>query len=151
MHSRLFQIEKSVKLPVEELYICDPCQIREECDWFSDTVTWEEDLISLDRALPEGCFTREGNTLTLVKPLDEYLETFLDEVKLTFNLITPKMLGGIEWYKAMRKLKNNNNDFCIYSGYFSRGVPIIKWLMEEVSQCKVGDTFKIITIINYHF
>lgn len=60
MHSRLFQIEKSVSLPVEELYICDPCQIREECDWFSDTVTWEEDFAFLRQGFARGLFYKRG-------------------------------------------------------------------------------------------
>lgn len=151
MHSRLFQLEKSVNLPAEEVYFIEPYEISKVCDYFENTETWEEDLNWLDEVLPKECFTREGDTLTLVKPLEEYLEAFLDEVKLEFNLLTPKDLGGSNWYKAMRKAKTNNTDFRVYSGYFGCSVSFITWLMEEASKVKVGDTFKIISIIDYHF
>lgn len=151
MHSRLFQIEKVSNLPLNKANIQEPHQICGKCDWFEDMPVGDEDLKWLESELPQGCFTRDGDVFTLVKPLDEFLENFLDEVKLAFKLITPRTLGGLEWDKALWKAKTNENHFYVYSEYFSCSVPLIRWLMEEVSECKVGETFKVVSIIRYHF
>lgn len=151
MHSRLFQIEKVRNLPLEKMNVQEPHQVCDDCDWFEYIPVGDEDLDWLERELPQECFTRDGDVFTLVKPLDEFLEKFLDEVKLAFNLITPRTLGGIEWDKALWKAKTNESHFYVYSEYFNCSVPLVRWLMEEVSECEVGEMFKVVSIISYHF
>ena len=151
MHSRLFRIERFEDLPVERISFDDPSHIKEGCDWYCFTESWEDDLEWLSANLPKGCFSLEGNTLTLLEKPTEFLEDFLDEVKMKFNLLTPKNLGAREWYTAVEFARTGNLDaFCVYSEYFSCSVPMLNWLMEDVMDSEVGQQFVISEIYDLH-
>ena len=151
MHSRLFRIERIEDLPVESISFDDPSHIREGRDWYCFTESWEDDLEWIFTNLPKGCFSLERNTLTLlVKPTD-FLEDFLDEVKMKFNFLTPKNLGDREWYTAVGFARTGKLDaFCVYSEYFSCSVPMLNWLMEDVMDSEVGQQFVISEIYDLH-
>lgn len=151
MHSRLFRIERIEDLPVERISFDDPSHIMEGCDWYCFTESWDDDLEWIFAYLPKGCFSLERNTLTLlVKPTD-FLEDFLDEVKMKFNLLTPKDLGDREWYSAVKFARTGNLDaFYVWSEYFSCSVPMLNWLMEDVMVCEIGQQFVISEIYDLH-
>lgn len=150
MHSRLFQIENGTDY-VKPLPDLDARDIHPDCDWYRESKDFEEDdLASLMRCLPKGCFQLDGRVLTLVKKPTEYLEKYLDEVKLAFNLLTPKDLGSVKYHKAIRKARNNDIMYRVYSENFNCSVPLIEWLMEEVMPSTLGQTFTIGSIIDYH-
>lgn len=151
MHSRLFRIERIEDLPVERITFDDPSHIMEGCDWYCFTESWDGDLEWIFAYLPKGCFSLERNTLTLlVKPTD-FLEDFLDEVKMKFNLLTPKDLGDREWYSAVKFARTGNLDaFYVWSEYFSCSVPMLNWLMEDVMVCEIGQQFVISEIYDLH-
>lgn len=152
MQSRLFEIYKDGHDSNVGFEFMAPTDIHEDCDRFYVASGSIEDAIKeLMQALPAGCFKISGMTLILEKKPIEYLEDFLDEVKLAFNLLTPKDIGSINYYKAIRKARTNDLDCRIYSPHFNCSVPLIEWLMSEVLSCEEGQVFKIGTIINFHF
>ena len=152
MQGRLFEIYKEGQDTNIGFEFMTLTEIHEDCDRFYIASSSIEDALKeLMQALPAGCFKISGMTLVLEKRPIEYLETFLDEVKLAFNLLTPKDLGSISYYKAIKKARTNDLDYRIYSPYFNCSVPLIEWLMCEVLSCEEGQVFKIGTIVNFHF
>ena len=152
MQGRLFEIYKEGQDTNIGFELMTLTEIHEDCDRFYIVSSSIEDALKeLMQALPAGCFKISGMTLVLEKRPIEYLETFLDEVKLAFNLLTPKDLGSISYYKAIKKARTNDLDYRIYSPYFNCSVPLIEWLMCEVLSCEEGQVFKIGTIVNFHF
>ena len=146
MQSKLFQIEKE-GISMVDLMAKD---IHPACDWFRVSKTVEDDLASLERCLPKGCFQLEGRNLTLLKKPSDYLMEFLEEVKLSFNLLTPKDLGTVSYLKALRKARTNNITYRVYSEYFGVSVPFIEWLTGEVMTSSIGQVFIIGSVINYY-
>lgn len=145
MQSGFFEIYKEEHEDNVGFECMKPIEIHEDCD--SSGI--EDAIKELMQALPAGCFKISGTTLVLEKRPIEYLENFLDEVKLAFNLLTPKDLGSVNYYKAIRKARTNDLDYRIYSPYFNCSVSLIEWLMCEVLSCEEGQVFKIGTI--FHF
>lgn len=121
------------------------------CDWIDYSVSRERDLEELMEVLPKGCFKVEDSKITILNKPTEYLEKFLEEVKLTFNLLTPKDIGTVEYYKALRKACTNNINYRVYSEYFNCSVPLINWLMEEVMSKEVGHVFYVRSAVEFHF
>lgn len=152
MQSRLFEIYKEGQDTNIGFEFMSPTEIHEDCDRFYVASSSIEDAIKeLAQVLPAGCFKISGMTLVLEKIPIEYLETFLDEVKLSFNLLTPKDLGSVNYYKAIRKAKTNDLDYRVYSPHFNCSVPLMEWLMDEVISCDEGQVFNIGSIINFGF
>lgn len=149
MQSRLFEIYKEGHEDTVGFEFMAPTEIRRLRPFYVASSSIENAIKELMQALPTGCFKVSGMTLILEKKPIEYLETFLDEVKLAFNLLTPKDLGSINYYKAIKKARTNDLDYRIYSPHFNCSVPLIEWLTSEVLSCEEGQVFKIGTI--FHF
>ena len=148
MRSKLFEIFDEEKGFTPDL---SKHEIFSGCDWYEHSNSLERDLNELMEVLPKECFKLEGNKLILLNKPTEYLEKFLDEVKLTFNLLTPKDIGKVAYYKALRKARTNNINYRIYSEYFNCSVPLINWLMEETMYKEVGHVFYVREVVEFHF
>lgn len=148
MRSKLFVISDEEKGYIPDFSKHD---VFPGCDWIDYSVFRERDLEELMEVLPKGCFKLEDSKITILNKPTEYLEKFLEEVKLTFNLLTPKDMGNVEYYKALRKARVNDIDYRIYSDNFNCSVPLINWLMEEVMSKEVGHVFYVRSVVEFHF
>ena len=80
MRSKLFVISDEEKGYIPDFSKHD---VFPGCDWIEYSVFRERDLEELMEVLPKGCFKLEDSKVIILNKPTEYLEKFLEEVKLT--------------------------------------------------------------------
>ena len=155
MHSRIYQIEENFEheLKAFELSIEEIREANEYADYFdvSDS-TREEDLNWLDHILPKGMFEREGDKLTYKAFPKSYIEERFNAIKeiaesLTFN----DFLNESESLLKLREALNEKNGAMLVTNLDHDTQSLGGWCLWVARRCKLGQTFHVGTIFDYHF
>lgn len=155
MHSRIFAIEKLENInrvffepSIEEIRLGN-----EYADYFgvSDS-TREEDLERLDQNLPKGMFEREGDKLTYKTFPKSYIEEKLKNIKemaknLTFDDI---LTESVNLYRFGQEATGRSSAMLVVNSDITIG-KLDSWWLWVAYHYKLGETFKIGTIYDYHY
>ncbi len=154
MHSRIYQIEKESDY---ELKRFEPSEdmvmsVNFNVDYFgvSDNLR-EDDLKWLDSNLPEGMFEREGDKLTYKKFPKFYIEEKLKNIKemaknLTFDDI---LTESINLYRFGQEATGRSSAMLVANSDITMD-RLDSWWLWVAHYYKLGETFKIGTIYDYH-
>lgn len=155
MHSRIYQIEDNFEYELKE-YEFSIEEIREvnDCaDYFgvSDSQR-EDDLEWLDHNLPKGMFEREGDKLTYKTFPKSYIEEKFNAIKeMAESLTFDDFLNENERLLKLREALKEKSSAMLVTSFDHDTQSLGEWCLLIARRCKLGQTFRIGTIFDYHY
>lgn len=155
MHSRIFAIEKLENInrgffepSIEEIRLGN-----EYADYFGVfNHQREDDLKWLDQNLPKGMFEREGDKLTYKTFPKSYIEEKFNTIKeMAENLAFDDFLKGNERLLKLREALQEKNSAMLVTSFDHSTQSLDGWCLLIARRCKIGQTFRIGTIFDYHY
>lgn len=155
MHSRIYQIEdnfeyemKEFEYPIEEIR-----EVNDSADYFgvSDSPR-EEDLEWLDHNLPKGMFERNGDKLTYKTFPKSYIEEKFNAIKeMAESLTFDDFLNENKRLLKLREALKEKNSAMLVTSFDHDTQSLDGWCLLIARRCKLGQTFQIGTIFDYHY
>ncbi|KGF50335.1 hypothetical protein [Prevotella disiens] len=155
MHSRIYQIEDFFEYDMKEYeYSIEEVREVNDCaDYFgvSDSHR-EDDLEWLDHDLPKGMFEREGDKLTYKTFPKSYIEEKFNAIKeMAESLTFDDFLNENERLLKLREALNEKNSAILVTRFDHSTQSLDGWCLLIARRCKIGQTFRIGTIFDYHY
>lgn len=155
MHSRIFEISTepiAVSDRKNSDSYADDEFVMSRVDYVADSYDREDDLNWLMECLPEGCFTLEGDCLTLVKTPTEYVEDYIAKIQarandLTLDNVTRENSLALYQVKSALCALSFFNGICIDFEEEVRELPIF---IIDIYNKPVGTKFYIGGVSDYH-
>lgn len=155
MHSRIYQIEDNFEYEMKEfeLSIDEIREVNDCTDYFdvSDS-TREEDLDWLDYNLPKGMFERKGDRLTYKAFPKSYIEEKFNAIKeMSESLAFDDFLNVSERLLKLREALAEKGNAMLVTSFDHDTKSLDEWCLLVARRCKIGQTFQVGTIFDYHF
>ena len=167
MHSRIFHIMPTLEDVQNNTKSYDDYSLESiGADYIVETGHWSNDIDWLMQMLPEGMFTMEKITikededtikefakLTYTNFPTKYLEKWIQDIKDYASILSIDKLKEAYFMWLFRELvKNNDNSFYIDQGDLYADLSNChNWIVSVANRNKIGDTFYIGSIMDYHF
>lgn len=155
MHSRIYQIEENFEYELKEyeFSIEEIREVNDFADYFgvSDS-TREEDLEWLDYNLPKGMFERNGDKLIYKAFPKSYIEEKFNAIKeMAENLAFDDFLKENERLLKLREALQEKNSAMLVTSFDHSTQSLDGWCLSIARNCKIGQTFQVGTIFDYHY
>lgn len=155
MHSRIYQIEDFFEYDMKEYeYSIEEVREVNDCAYYfgvSDSHR-EDDLEWLDHNLPKGMFEREGDKLTYKTFPKSYIEEKFNAIKeMAESLTFDDFLNENERLLKLREALNEKNSAILVTRFDHSTQSLDGWCLSIARNCKIGQTFQVGTIFDYHY
>lgn len=155
MHSRIYQIEDNFEYEMKEFdfSIKEIQEVNDYADYFgvSDSPR-EKDLEWLDHNLPKGMFERNGDKLTYKTFPKSYIEEKFNAIKeMAESLTFDDFLNENDRLLKLRETLTMGNSAMLVTNFGHDTQSLDGWCLSIARNCKIGQTYRIGTIFDYHY